>query len=187
MDHPQKLEDVEHFFLDPLLGDRTLMPPVVSIVCGNIRKTLSVLGYEDLSTSQGREWYEYNDTLVTLVRRFQKDNNHQFHDGLFGRGTRRLLISKTIEVRKERVFYRMHDPQEDIDSFLVTQEISHQQHLLSIYRSNRRELEVQAAKFGSMHIPLPLKNQLEEARQLVRDTDQKIEDLRQVLIANRKP
>jgi hypothetical protein len=37
-----------------------------------------------------------------------------------------------------------------------------------------------------MYIPLPLQNQLDEASQIVRETDQKIEDLKHILIKRAK-
>lgn len=95
----------ERYFRDPRVGDGVLGPPASGIACANIRTALRMLGYES------KYGDEYDDAIAGLVLRFQTDSGHTSRDGLFGRGTRRLLTGKLLEKYGTVVFDRMTDPQ----------------------------------------------------------------------------
>lgn len=89
----------EHYFRDPKVGDGNLQPPSWGLACRNIRRALSLLGYPIAESNS------YDEELTQTVRRFQTDRGHTYRDGIFGRGTRRLLTRVLLEL-SERIFER---------------------------------------------------------------------------------
>jgi hypothetical protein len=100
------IDQYERFFRDPQLGDGYLRPGMAGIVCRNIRTALRALG-DDLDFSD-----RYDDALAKAILAFQKHHNHHSNDGIFGKGTRRLLIKVLIDEIGPHIFDRLEDPRE---------------------------------------------------------------------------
>lgn len=77
---------IERYLRDPIVGDGVLGAGHEGQVCQNIRSALRLIGFRTPSGTQ------YDEQLEAAVLEFQKSHNHPNKDGLFGPGTRRLLV-----------------------------------------------------------------------------------------------
>lgn len=101
------LSRLERFYCHSGPGDVVLSPGYEGIACLNIRRTLSMLGY-DLPV----EGEEFDETLHAAVRCFQIDIKHRVSDGMVGPGTRRKLVLALLarNDNNPEVFLRLKDP-----------------------------------------------------------------------------
>ena len=96
---PEEIELHEHYFRDPKVGEGYLKPPCTGLACRNLRLALNRLGYDIPITDI------YDAQLSEFVKRFQADFKHPNIDGVFGRGTRRLLTRVMLE-QNDRFYER---------------------------------------------------------------------------------
>jgi len=109
----QKVERLQRYFRDPVVGDGLLHPPARGLACRNIRQALRLLGYK-LGPGD-----RYDVELKAAVLKFQEDNSHSSLDGYVGPGTRELLVQQLYRKRGERPFRRMKEPRRKLTAPLV--------------------------------------------------------------------
>ena len=170
MQNDEEIQKFEQFFRDPDVEDGLLKPGSSGPACANIRQALRILGYD---VEYGNY---YDETLAKVILRFQSDNKHGSRDGFVGPGTRRLLITKLIETDNKGIFKRMKIPKDDY----IETKITHYRELIKVYEKRRKILELQAAAYGSLHVPAHIQIELEEVCDDIRKYQQMIEELRKM-------